>query len=141
MASKKKSRSQGLLIVGVFTLLAVGSWVGFDVYRGLTNTTLTEVQQKQIRPLRVSVDEEMVQKLRSRRRIDDFYLNSVESRAVPGERIGGAGEISEASQSGIVAETEGAGDDEGLVVVLDEDTEATSGAGLSSQEATESANN
>ena len=44
MASKKKSKSQGLLIVGVFTLLAVGSWVGFDIYRGLTNTTLTRLQ-------------------------------------------------------------------------------------------------
>lgn len=141
MASKKKSKSQGLLIVGVFTLLAVGSWVGFDIYRGLTNTTLTEAQQKQIRPLRVSVDEEMVQKLRSRRRIEDFYLNSVESRAVPSERIGGTGEVSEASQSGMVVETGETGDTDDLVVALNEDTEATGGAELSSQKATESANN
>lgn len=141
MASKKKSKSQGLLIVGVFTLLAVGSWVGFDIYRGLTNTTLTEVQQKQIRPLRVSVDEEMVGKLRSRRRIEDFYLNSVESRAVPSEKIGGTGEVNEASQSGVVMETEEAGGAQELVLDLEEDTGASDSTELSSQEATESANN
>jgi len=141
MASKKKSKSQGLLIVGVFTLLAVGSWVGFDIYRGLTNTTLTEVQQKQIRPLRVSVDEEMVQKLRSRRRIEDFYLNSVESRAVPSEKMGGVGEVSEASQSGVVTETEEAGGVQELVLDLEEGTGTSGSAELSSQEATESANN
>ena len=140
MASKKKSKSQGLLILGVFTLLAVGSWVGFDIYRSLTNTTLTEVQQRQIRPLRVNVDEEMVQKLRSRRKIEDFYLDSVESRAVPNEKVGGIGEVAEASQSG-VTESEAGGNDEDLIVALDEDAEATIGASLSSQEATESANN
>lgn len=141
MASKKKSKSQGLLIVGVFTLLAVGSWVGFDIYRGLTNTTLTEVQQKQIRPLRVSVDEEMVGKLRSRRRIEDFYLNSVESRAVPGDEIGGTVGVSEASQSGTMIEAEEVENIEEVIEVLDEDIGATSSAELSSQEATESANN
>lgn len=141
MASKKKSKSQGLLIVGVFTLLAVGSWVGFDIYRGLTNTTLTEVQQKQIRPLRVSVDEEMVGKLRSRRRIEDFYLNSAESRAVPSEKIGGTGEVNEASQSGVVMETEEADGTQGLVLDLGEDIGTSGSAELSSQEATESASN
>lgn len=79
----KKTTSYNVLLIGVLGLLAVGTWAIFDVYRGLTATTLTEIQQSQLQPLRVEVGPELIAALRARRQFDELFLNSVESRPVP----------------------------------------------------------
>ena len=79
----KKTKSYNIMMIGLFSLMAVGSWIGFDIYRGLTNTTLTDVQQKQIAPLRVEADQELIDSLLKRKEFDDGYLSLVESRPVP----------------------------------------------------------
>lgn len=79
----KKTKSYNVLLVGVLGLLAVGTWVIFDIYRGLTSTTLTEVQQQILLPLKVDIDEEFLNRLRQRRQFNDGTLNAVVSREIP----------------------------------------------------------
>lgn len=73
----KKGTSANILTLGVVSLLAVGSWVIFDVYRALTNTTVPKVLQKQIEPLPVDISAELIGELRSRRAFDILELNAV----------------------------------------------------------------
>lgn len=86
-------------------MLAVGSWVIFDIYRGFTNTTLTEVQQQQILPLKVNIGDDLVAKMQARRQFDDFFLSAVQSRAVPVENRKGQTTSIIASPSAEIAPT------------------------------------
>ncbi len=75
---KKNQRiSRSALIVGIFSLLTVGSWVGFDVYRSLVKTTIPPDVQKQIQPLDSKIDPNLMSDLKSRRSFTDSELNSV----------------------------------------------------------------
>ena len=86
--NKDKFFSSNSLIIGIFTLLAVGSWVAFDVYRGLTKSTVPDVLQEQIRPLETEFDEENINNLRNRRQFSDQFLLTVESRALEEQEEG-----------------------------------------------------
>ena len=80
--NKDKFFSSNSLVIGIFTLLAVGSWVAFDVYRGLTKSTVPDVLQEQIRPLDIEFDEEVIDNLQNRRQFNDQFLLTVESKAL-----------------------------------------------------------
>lgn len=71
--------SQSALIIGVFSLLSVGSWIAFDLYRALVKTTLPEVLQAQIQPLPTEINEEVLADLRGRLQLDEATLNQVET--------------------------------------------------------------
>ncbi len=86
--NKDKFFSSNSLVIGIFTLLAVGSWVTFDVYRGLTKSTVPDVLQEQIRPLKTELDEEIVNNLRNRRQFSDQFLLMVESKALEEQEEG-----------------------------------------------------
>ncbi len=75
----KKGTSANILMIGIFSLLAVGSWVIFDVSRALTKTTVPVILQKQIEPLPVDISAATIGKLRSRRQFDPLELNTVNS--------------------------------------------------------------
>ena len=87
---RKPELTKGALIVGVFSLLAAGSWVGFDLYRVVVKTTLPQVLRSQIEPLPTKIDEELINNLRGRRRLDEVGLDLVESVPVPGAEVGAA---------------------------------------------------
>lgn len=82
MMSKKVVFSSKLLVIGVFSLLAVGSWVGFEIYKNLTQTTVPKVLQEQIKPLETEIDDGVVIDLQNRRVFNEQLLNSVKSRAL-----------------------------------------------------------
>lgn len=84
----KRSTSANVLLIGILGMLAVGTWVIFDIYRALTATTLTEVQQRQLQPLRVDIGDELIARLQARRQFDQLTLNTVQSVAVPGQETG-----------------------------------------------------
>lgn len=86
--NKDRFFSSNSLVIGIFTLLAVGSWVTFDVYRGLTKSTVPDVLQEQIRPLDTEFDEEVVNNLRNRRQFSDQFLLTVESKALEEQEQG-----------------------------------------------------
>lgn len=86
--NKDKIFSSNSLVIGIFTLLAVGSWVAFDVYRGLTKSTVPDVLQEQIRPLDTDLDEEVINNLRNRRQFSDQFLLTVESKALEEQEQG-----------------------------------------------------
>lgn len=62
-------------------MLAVGSWIGFDIYRSLVKTTLTNVLQAQLLPLQTSIDEATVADIRSRLQYSQATLDQVQSVA------------------------------------------------------------
>ena len=76
------------MVVGIFTLLSVGSWVAFTVVRNATKTTVTKVQQNQILPLESLIDEAVIKRVRVRRAYEDAILDSVVSRPLPAEASG-----------------------------------------------------
>lgn len=86
--NKDKFFSSNYLVIGIFTLLAVGSWITFDVYRGLTKSTVPDVLQEQIRPLKTGLDEETINNLQNRRQFSDQFLLTVESRALEEQEQG-----------------------------------------------------
>lgn len=73
----KRPLTMDLLFVGIVSLLAVGSWVIFDVYRAVTVTTIPRVLQRQIRPLRSEIDDELIGNIRARRRFSESELLGV----------------------------------------------------------------
>ena len=75
--AQRKPLSFDILMIGVISLLAIGSWVVFDVYRSLTKTTVPRVLQKQIRPLQSTIDPQLFADIKLRRRFTQQQLNSV----------------------------------------------------------------
>jgi cytoskeletal protein RodZ len=73
----KKPISMDILFIGVISLLAVGSWAIFDIYRAATVTTVPQVLQRQIRPIQSEIDDELLSDIRSRRRFSETELLSV----------------------------------------------------------------
>lgn len=63
----KKTISVYVLTIGVMTLLIVGSWVVFQVYSALTKSSISELQEKVIKPLDGSIKKEVVDNLVNRR--------------------------------------------------------------------------
>lgn len=77
----KKGISYDLLVIGVISLLAVGSWVTFEVYRATVKTTLPRVLQRQIKPLKGKINPETMENLKGRRQFETSLLESVVPRA------------------------------------------------------------
>lgn len=69
-----------IMVIGLFSLLAVGSWVIFDVYRAIVKTTVPVVLQTQILPLDPEIDTEVIGLLREKKRFDSNYLNTLSPR-------------------------------------------------------------
>lgn len=82
MPAKKIEWSRTTLTIAVLSMLAAGSWIGFDLYRALVKSTLPSVLQAQLLPLQTSIDEETVSNLRSRSTYSDATLDQVQSVAV-----------------------------------------------------------
>jgi len=52
------------LIFSVLTLITVLTWIGFEVYRTATKTTIPEVTQRQMAPLEPKIKKETINQLR-----------------------------------------------------------------------------
>ncbi|MBU1071164.1 hypothetical protein KKG65_01995 [Patescibacteria group bacterium] len=77
MKSKpSKTISMYVLMVGVMTLLVVGSLVMFQIYSALTKSQITAVQQKAIKPLDGNIKNEVVTNLVGRRWFNRLELDN-----------------------------------------------------------------
>lgn len=70
----ERTTSSYILIIGVLGLLLVGSLVIYQVYSAVIKSQVTSKQEKAIRPLDGSIEEEVVNELRGRRQ---FSLNEL----------------------------------------------------------------
>jgi len=52
------------LIFSVLTLITVLTWIGFEVYRTATKTTIPEVTQRQMAPLEPKIKKEILNQIR-----------------------------------------------------------------------------
>lgn len=69
----KKTISAHVLMVGMATLLMVGSFVAYQIYSAFTKTQVSEVQEKAIKPLDGNIKQEVIDNLSNRR-----WFNRVE---------------------------------------------------------------
>jgi|SaaInlStandDraft_4_1057021.scaffolds.fasta_scaffold16916_5 hypothetical protein len=71
----KKTISANILLVGLMTLLMVGSFVIFQIYSALTKSQISELQEKAIKPLDGKIKEEVVQNLGNRKWFNRLELD------------------------------------------------------------------
>lgn len=62
----KKGIDRDLIMVLTTTLITLGCWVGFEVYRAYTKVTIPEVLQKHLQPLNPTLNTQVLDKLELR---------------------------------------------------------------------------
>lgn len=87
---RKIKLDKNTLISSVMTLVTVLVWLGLDVYRALTKTTITEVTQEQMKPLDPKIKKDVIQELKNNLSFSEEELNTLpivlkEETALPKE--------------------------------------------------------
>lgn len=59
--------SKEMLLISILTLITVAAWIAFEVYHTAASSTITEVQQKLITPLKSDFDGGVLENIRLRR--------------------------------------------------------------------------
>ncbi|OGD71034.1 hypothetical protein A3A84_02820 [Candidatus Collierbacteria bacterium RIFCSPLOWO2_01_FULL_50_23] len=82
----KRARSSYVLLVGMMSLMVVGSWLAYQIYSSLTKTQITQKQQAAIVPLDGTISMTDLDNLRSRRKFTgaDFSAIVLNIAATPG---------------------------------------------------------
>jgi hypothetical protein len=62
--------------VGLISLVSAVIWIGFDLYRAYSQTSVPKVLQQQLRPLNPSINIEQLSQLEKRIRLSESQLNS-----------------------------------------------------------------
>lgn len=75
----RRAKSSYILIVGVMTLLAAGSFLFYGLYSALTKTQITKEQQAEIRPLNGNLNQKVIDNLSKRRQFSSEILAGVRS--------------------------------------------------------------
>jgi hypothetical protein len=74
---QKKPLSYNILVIGMISLLTVGSWVTLEVYRAFTKTTVPRVLQSQIKPIKSKIDEKLMESISTRRQFTESELTNI----------------------------------------------------------------
>ncbi len=73
----KRTRSSYVLLVGLMSLLVVGSWLTYQVYASLTKTQITGKQQKAINPLDGTIVTTDLDNLKGRRKFTSADFSAI----------------------------------------------------------------
>lgn len=73
----KRARSSYILLVGMTSLLVVGSWLAYQIYASLTGTQITAKQQVAIAPLDGVISTTDLDNLRSRRKFTPADFSAI----------------------------------------------------------------
>ena len=73
----KRARSSYILLVGIMSLLLVGSWLAYQIYVSLTKTQITSRQQIAITPLDGSFAEDDLANLAARRKFTSADFSAI----------------------------------------------------------------
>lgn len=71
----ERTTSSYILIIGILSLLVVGSFVAYQVYAAVIKSQITAEQERAIKPLSGKIKKEVVEELRSRRHFGIAELN------------------------------------------------------------------
>jgi hypothetical protein len=101
---EKQRLNRDLLILAILTVITVFTWIGFEVYRTLTETEIPSVLQHQIEPLNPTIEKAVLQSLKSRKSFSPEELvtapiltkESAEEESLPATE---SGETEEATPS------------------------------------------
>ena len=76
MANKKFKLDKNALFLAVTTLIAILSWVFFEVYRILDKSTVTKINLEQMKVLNPQIDTQTIQALKTKLILDEGELNT-----------------------------------------------------------------
>lgn len=71
----KRTMSANILLLGIMSLLMVGSFVGYQIYSAITRSQISKEQEISIKPLDGSIKAEVVNHLKSRRWFNESEIN------------------------------------------------------------------
>lgn len=74
---RKRKVNRDIAILSVLTLITVLTWIVFDVYKALHETTLPKILQEQMKPLEPRIDKKKIEKLKERLVISEKELEKI----------------------------------------------------------------
>ena len=74
---KRKTRKENIFFLVVVTTIAVFSWTGFNIYNTFNKSTIPQVLQQQLKPLKPVFNEKVLESLKNRRTISQKQLDSI----------------------------------------------------------------
>lgn len=74
---KEFKLGKNILILSIMTLITVLTWIGFEVYRVATKTTIPKVTQEQLTPLNPKIKKETIEKLKTNISFSEEELNRI----------------------------------------------------------------
>ena len=67
----QKTKTPGIVVILVFTLITIILWASLDIYRGITKKPTTVIDEKLLTPLNPNLYQEALKRLQSRIYISD----------------------------------------------------------------------
>jgi hypothetical protein len=64
------------LILAILTLITAITWIGFDVYKASTRTTIPKATKEQMKKLNPTIDTEVIENIKSRKSFSEEELNN-----------------------------------------------------------------
>lgn len=66
---------KNILILSILTLLTVFSWIGFEIYRAYTKTTVPKIIQELIKPLNPAINRTAIEEIEKQFQPSEEELN------------------------------------------------------------------
>ena len=76
MKIKKNSKKNVLRLV-IFTTITIFSWIVFDIYRNISESSISQVLKEQLEPLNPNFNKEVLESLKKRKHITSKELDSI----------------------------------------------------------------
>jgi len=102
---KKFKLGKDALILSIMTLITVLSWIGFEIYRTATMSTISRATREQMTPLNPKIEKTIIEDIKKNLSFSEGELNIVV--LPPEEFLEGGGESPKATSSGQPATSSG----------------------------------
>lgn len=83
----KEKRNKDVLVLAVLTLIAVLTWITYDVYQILTRTTIPEVLEEQMKSLQPRIDRARIEEIKKRLIISEEELENISVPLIEEEEV------------------------------------------------------
>ena len=74
---KRKTRKENIFFLVITTTIAVFIWTGFNIYSSFNKSTIPQVLQQQLKPLKPTFNEKVLESLKKRKIISKKEIDSI----------------------------------------------------------------
>lgn len=82
---KQSKISKDLLMLSILTLIAVSTWIILDTYRIIKGNALPTIVQNQLEPINPKIDQQILENLSQKTKINRETLPALGVNPTPGE--------------------------------------------------------